>query len=96
MNGDLKGKIKSNVKGESEVAISDTNTIDDTKNNKAFIIGKKPRDTVKRKPFPLYLDTNMKKELDSIANKTNYSKNELIIKMIEFCIDNLKFANKDD
>lgn len=56
-----------------------------------FAIEKKEK---KRKParktFPIYMDPDLAKRLDKSCKQTGYTRNELINKMIEFCLDNLE------
>jgi len=103
MNMNLKNNIKSNIKKENETSMSDNNIKDDVKNDtenkeqetgiKKFRIGKKKEDKSVRKSFPLYVDGAMQKDLDDICKKTKYSRNELILLMIQYCIDNLEITD---
>ena len=95
--------LKSNIKKENETSMSDNNIKDDVKNDtenkeqetgiKKFRIGKKKEDKSVRKSFPLYVDGAMQKDLDDICKKTKYSRNELILLMIQYCIDNLEITD---
>lgn len=103
MNINLKNNIKNNIKKKDETSILDNNIKDDVKNDteskeqetitKKFIIGKKKEDKSVRKSFPLYVDGAMQKQLDDICKKTKYSRNELILMMIQHCIDNLEITD---
>lgn len=94
---DLKSNMKSNIKKESEIAVSNTNVNGDIKIEeqgiKTFRIGKKKENKIEKKPFPLYVDGSVQKELDKIVKKTGYSRNELINMMISHCLDNLEFTD---
>ncbi|MCE5219686.1 MAG: CopG family transcriptional regulator [Clostridium sp.] len=102
MNMNLKNNIKSNIKKGNETSMLDNNIKDDVKDNtenkdqetgtKKFTIGKKKEDKSVRKSFPLYVDGAMQKDLDDICKKTKYSRNELILMMIQYCIDNLEIT----
>ena len=67
--------------------------ISEVKETNVFKIGKKQDDKNIKKSFPLYVDTLVQKELDKIAKKTGYSRNELINLMIQHCLDNLEFTD---
>jgi hypothetical protein len=98
MNKDFTANIKSNIKKEDEVSILDTNTNIDIKEKDIeqassikFKIAKKKEDKEGKVNFPFYTDKSKQKELDKIAKKTGYSRNELINIMIDFCIKNIEF-----
>lgn len=91
MSINLKDNIKNNIKKENEISISNT----DIKEEKTvvFEIGKKKDDKSEKKSFPLYVDAKKQKELDKVAKKTGYSRNELINMMIDFCLENIKYTD---
>ena len=99
MSIDLKSNIKSNIKKENKTSNLDNNIKNDIKSAeeeidiKKFKIGKKKEDKSVRKSFPLYVDAKMQKDLDDICKKTKYSRNELILMMIQYCIDNLEITD---
>ncbi len=99
MNIDLKSNIKNNIKKENKTSKLNDNIKNDTENKveeigiNKFTIGKKKEDKSIRKSFPLYVDGDMQKKLDDICKKTKYSRNELILMMIQHCIDNLEITD---
>ncbi|MBN1040453.1 CopG family transcriptional regulator [Clostridium botulinum] len=99
MNIDLKSNIKNNIKKENKTSKLNNNIKNDTENKveetgiNKFTIGKKKEDKSVRKSFPLYVDGEMQKKLDDICKKTKYSRNELILMMIQHCIDNLEITD---
>ncbi|NFA43758.1 CopG family transcriptional regulator [Clostridium botulinum] len=99
MNIDLKSNIKNNIKKENKTSKLNDNIKNDTENKieetsiNKFTIGKKKEDKSVRKSFPLYVDGEMQKKLDDICKKTKYSRNELILMMIQHCIDNLEITD---
>lgn len=56
---------------------------------KKFKLERKNVKKILKKSFPLNLENEKVKNLDKICKKTGYSRNELITKMIEFCLENL-------
>jgi len=94
MSNNFKDNIKSSIKKEDVVSISDTNTENDIESNiqgtKKFTIEKKREDKSVKKSFPLYVDGSIQKKLDDIVKRTGYSRNELINLMINHCLDDLQ------
>ncbi|AOR24994.1 hypothetical protein [Clostridium taeniosporum] len=99
MSINLRNNIKNNIKKENKTLNVDNNIKAHAKDNedetamKKFTIGKKKEDKSVRKSFPLYVDGSMQKKLDDICKKTKYSRNELIVMMIQHCIDNLEITD---
>lgn len=97
----LKNNIKDNIKNENKVSVSDNNINANIKDQAdpidqpvtTFKIGKKQEDKSDKVQFPLYTVKPTVKELDRIAKKTGYSRNELINMMIDFCIKNIEFTD---
>lgn len=56
-----------------------------------FVIGRKQSKKVNVKPFSIYPKSDLAEELDEIEKRTGYSRNEIVLKMIEYCVKNLKF-----
>jgi len=97
MNNNFKNSIKSNIKKDDEILISDTTIKNDieTENQEInkFKIGKKQEDKSIKKSFPLYVDGEVQKDLDKVVKKTGYSRNELINMMIKYCLENLEYTD---
>jgi len=97
MNTNFKNSIKSNIKKDDEILISDTTIKNDieTENQEInkFKIGKKQEDKSIKKSFPLYVDGEVQKNLDKVVKKTGYSRNELINMMIKYCLENLEYTD---
>ena len=98
MNNNFKNNIINNIKPKDETSVSNINTKYEAENKeqvvKKFKIGKKKENKIEKKPFPLYVDAQKLKELDKIVKKTNYSRNELINLMIDFCLENIEFVEQ--
>lgn len=85
-----------NTKKEVEVLTSNTNTTENEKETnlkKPFILGTKVEPNNKKKPFPLYLGADLQKKLERICKTKKYSRNELIVLMIEYAIENIEFSD---
>jgi hypothetical protein len=97
MSNNFKNSIKSNIKKDDEILISDTNVKNDIETEdqgiKKFKIGKKQEDKSIKKSFPLYVDGEVQKNLDKVVKKTGYSRNELINMMIKYCLENLEYTD---
>ena len=97
MSNNFKNSIKSNIKKDDEIFISDTNIKNDIETEdqgiKKFKIGKKQEDKSIKKSFPLYVDGEVQKDLDKVVKKTGYSRNELINMMIKYCLENLEYTD---
>jgi len=97
MSNNFKNSIKSNIKKDDEILISDTNIKNDIETEdqgiKKFKIGKKQEDKSIKKSFPLYVDGEVQKDLDKVVKKTGYSRNELINMMIKYCLENLEYTD---
>jgi len=97
MSNNFKNSIKSNIKKDDEILISDTNIKNDIETEdqeiKKFKIGKKQEDKSIKKSFPLYVDGEVQKNLDKVVKKTGYSRNELINMMIKYCLENLEYTD---
>jgi len=97
MNTNFKNSIKSNIKKDDEILISDTTIKNDieTENQEInkFKIGKKQEDKSIKKSFPLYVDGEVQKNLDKVVKKTGHSRNELINMMIKYCLENLEYTD---
>lgn len=90
MNKDFSQVITDNIKPNTDTK-DDSKTIVDTEDNKqAFILERKTSDKTSKRAFNITMDDELIKELDKIAKKTNYSRNELISKMCEFCTKNIE------
>jgi hypothetical protein len=60
---------------------------------KSFSPGKKKADKTNKKTFLIRIDDERNERLDKLCKRTGYSKNELMLKMIDFCLDNLKLES---
>lgn len=96
MSLDLKSNFKSNIKNQDKETVPEDNikTEDETSIlNTKFVIGKKQEDKADKKSFPLYMEPEKIKNLDKVCKKTNYSRNELINMMIDFCMENIEYTD---
>lgn len=93
MKPNFKDNIKDNInnqetpKNESS-EIKDFTPSNDT--NSTFVLKKKVDDKKGKKVFNVYMDPELLKELDKLAKRTNWSRNELVNMMCQHCINNLK------
>lgn len=79
----------------------DNDTLDDTINVKhesnidnvdnKFKIKKNVDKKSDKKVFQVYIDPELLKRLDKECKRANYSRNEMVIMMIEHCLDNFEF-----
>ncbi|WP_257675468.1 ribbon-helix-helix domain-containing protein [Clostridium felsineum] len=94
MKNNFKESIKNNIKTEvsesKEDLKEDLPEVTVAKDGKFKISKKKDEKSIK-KTFNLYMNENLVKELDQICKKTGYSRNELINKMCDFCVNNIDF-----
>lgn len=94
---DVESMVKDDIEGNELHLIyrdgTDVMIYKEAKISAPFKIGKKKETKVEKKPFPLYVYETTKKELDDIVKKTGYSRNELVNKMIDYCLDNIKFID---
>lgn len=66
-------------------------TVENTDN--IFVLPKKVDDKRGKKAFNVYMDPDMLKELDKISKRSGWSRNEVINKMCEYCIKNIKIED---
>jgi hypothetical protein len=103
MKGNFKDSIKGNINTSSQddndtknkdlTLNDDTNTSEEESidsSNTLFTIAKKVDDKKGKKTFNVYMDPNLAKELDKISKRTGWSRNEIINKMCDFCVNNIK------
>lgn len=103
MKSNFKDSIKSNIntslqnkentKNSNLTSTDNTNIIKDETVESSispFTIAKKLEDKKGKKAFNVYMDPNLVKELDKVSKRTGWSRNELINKMCDFCIKNIK------
>ena len=91
MSKDFKSNLITNIEKTTEKKEPTKKEIpSDTRQNLKFKLSKKEKAKVNRKSFPIYMDAEKIKELDKICKKTGYSRNELIDKMISYCIQNIE------
>lgn len=97
MGNDLKEKLRNNinVKNQNNTEISNVNA--DKSNdastvveNKVFKLQRKVDDKTNKKSIPVYIEPEKLKRLDKACKDSNHSRNELINKMLDFCLDNLE------
>lgn len=93
MKNNFRESIKNNIK--SDVTESKVEDFKDEEVKIAgsgkFKISKKKDEKSIKKTFNLYMNEDLVKELDQICKKTGYSRNELINKMCDFCVNNIDF-----
>lgn len=81
--------VDSNVIRQNEALNCDINL--DIQDQKAkFKLTKTQKNKIVKKAFPLYLEDDKSRKLDSICKKMVLSKNELINKMIDYSLENLE------
>ncbi|ADZ22957.1 hypothetical protein BJV85_003840 [Clostridium acetobutylicum] len=94
MKNNFRESIKNNIKSdvpEKKEEINDSLPEAKVVKEGTFKISKKKDEKSIKKTFNLYMDENLVKELDQICKKTGYSRNELINKMCDFCVNNIDF-----
>lgn len=52
-----------------------------------FIVEPKTKKKNTRKTFPVYMEESKVNKIDRICNKTGFTRNELINKMVDFALD---------
>jgi hypothetical protein len=89
MSNNFKDSIKKNIvhgtNNKIEIKAIDTDV------NTKFQLGKKKEDKTNKKAFNVYMDDIFIKELDKVGKRSGYSRNELVNKMCQWCLDNLEF-----
>lgn len=97
MANNFKDSIKSNLKLDNKaVDKNEHKNLDAADNNEessSFILKKKVDDKKGKKVFNVYMQPEKLKELDKISKRTGWSRNEVVNKMIDYCIDNLKIED---
>ena len=72
-----------------------TNKVDnrEIKNNDGvvFEIGEKEVHVVEKKYFQTHINPETLMEVDKIASRTGHTRNEIVVKMLEFCVNNVKY-----
>lgn len=90
MKNDFRDSIKSNINISSNTNI-DLDKPEDAENRiPVFKINKKIEEKKNKKAFNVYMDPVLIKELDKASKQTGWSRNEIINKMCDYCIKNIK------
>lgn len=96
---DLKSSFRSSIKDKNrDLDVNHQNeilsdSINTSKQNVKLKLSKKKDLKINKKSFPVYLDDERNYKLDKVCKKTGYSKNELIIKFIDFGLENLELED---
>lgn len=97
MAGSFKDSIKSNINLKNKTVYNkehknkfEKNSDEIKEENSTFVLKKKVDDKKGKKVFNVYMKPELLKELDRASKRSGWSRNELVNKMIEYCIDNLK------
>lgn len=102
MSDNFKDSIKQNInsKSKNEKSYVHNNITNDNKKvteqsniNNKFILSKKKADKTNKKPFNVYMESDLVKKIDGLCKKSGYSRNELINIMCGWCINNLDFRD---
>lgn len=80
----MKNEIKEVEKQEKKVKANSEEIIP------KFTIEKKKKEKATRKTFPMYMEKEQLERIDKVCKKTGYNRNELINKMIDFCLENIE------
>lgn len=75
---------------EEHTAAAPSEESEEDNTDSKFVLTKKKKQKAAKKTFPIYMEQDTARELDKVCNKTGYTRNELINKMIQFCLDNLE------
>ncbi|EKD94575.1 MAG: hypothetical protein ACD_26C00033G0003 [uncultured bacterium] len=78
-----------NIINHKDILNNDVNINSDGQKSK-FKLTKTQKNKIVKKAFPLYLEDDKSRKLDSICKKIGLSKNELINKMIDYSLENLE------
>ena len=90
MKNDFRDSIKGNISTLGDTNI-DVNKPEDAENTSStFVINKKVEDKRNKKAFNIYMNPALVKELDRISKQTGWSRNEVINKMCNYCVINVK------
>lgn len=90
LKNDFRDSIKSNINISSNTNI-DLDKPEDAENRiPVFKINKKIEEKKNKKAFNVYMDPVLIKELDKASKQTGWSRNEIINKMCDYCIKNIK------
>ena len=79
------------TKNDSNRDINEGTEISNKPNDSDLILKKKSNQKDDRKSFLLYMDAKELKELDKLVAETDYSRNELILIMLNFAKKHVKF-----
>lgn len=92
----IKGNIASSAKAEADNFKSNEDKALESKGisggEDKFKLAKKKEDKSVKKAFNVYMEDNLLKDIDKVAKKSGYSRNELINIMCQWCVDNLEFT----
>lgn len=86
---DFTNNIKGNIKNENKKVQSNNNV----RGTGIFTIKKKKEDKNENGKFIVYIATKKLEELDKLAKRTGYSRNELVNNIIDFCLENYKIED---
>jgi hypothetical protein len=92
MNNNLRDSIKGNLISNKKPEVKQSDDKNTNKTEAKFKLSKKKDDTSSKKAFNVYMESNTIKDIDKVAKKSGYSRNELINIMCKWCLDNLEFT----
>lgn len=90
-NNKDKDDIKENKNISNEISNEISNQISNESDNFELILKKKSTHKDDRKSFLLYMDAKELKDLDKLVAETDYSRNELILIMLNYAKKHVKF-----
>ena len=82
---------KDNIKESKNISNQISNEISNETDNFELILKKKSTQKDDRKSFLLYMDAKELKDLDNLVAETDYSRNELILIMLNYAKKHVKF-----
>ena len=90
MKPNFRDNLKENLISNNKKEVEEVEEVEKIEENPLFVIDVKKSDKTKKRVINIYTDDDLVSRLDKVSRKTKYSRNELIIKMCEFCLDNMK------
>ena len=89
-NRSLSGVVKSLAEEKLEETIEKKEETNN-ENNSKFRLKRKQKNKENKVQFLMYVNEDFLEKIERLAKKLNYRRNDLIIKMIDYCIENFEF-----
>lgn len=92
MSNNFKDSIKNNISDPKIDKVQSDNVSAEDSNT--FLLKKKVDDKKGKKAFNVYMEPDILKELDRVSKKSGWSRNELVNKMIQYCLTNVEIVEE--